>query len=501
MSFHWSSAKDIVLGGTVPPPFADLFNHLLPFQCRLSEKEQAYHGAIFGASGSGKSKLLQSIFLQHLSKGHGVGLIDPHADLALDILKSLIASGFFRKADAFDRLIFLDFANGAFVPFNVLNQSYDAHTTALNALEGMIRVWPELETAPLFQTLFLASVTTLIACKLPISPYLYHILTDGKFRNTCLQKVSDPLIHLTFKNYYEKLGRDQAQAAGSTLRRAFLLSYSPVIRNALGQPDNWLDFRAIMNSGKSIIISLGGLEDETKRLIGAMLMVAIEQAALSRVDLTERRPFTLLVDEWGSFAAQDRTIATILSQCRKFQLRVYLAAQSLSQVSTHRLAGALENCRLMIAFALGRASAEIQAKEIGFADPFAKKEEALTPNQHSQYQSITDQFETWNQELMNLPTRCCYVRVHGREAVKITSLKVRQPTVDQKELVAVLGEYKNRYQRSKEEASTLLKKEEDELQAFYDNFPTHAKSADSPTDNSALFENPFAEKDKEKSVS
>jgi hypothetical protein len=145
----------------------------------------------------------------------------------------------------------------------------------------------------------LAAVTTLIGCNLPITPYLYHILTDGEFRSACLQQVSDPLIHLTFKNYYEKLGRDQAQAAGSTLRRAFLISYSPVIRNALGQPDNWLDFRTIMNAGKSIIISLGGLEDETKRLIGAMLMVAIEQAALSRTDISERRPFRLLVDEWG----------------------------------------------------------------------------------------------------------------------------------------------------------------------------------------------------------
>ena len=143
MSLQWPSAQDIVLGGTVPLPFADFFNQLLPFQCRLSEKEQAYRAAIFGASGSGKSKLLQSVFLQHLAKGHGVGVIDPHADLALDILKSLIASGYFRKEDSFNRLIFLDFANGSYVPFNVLSQSYDAHATAFNALEGMIRVWPE----------------------------------------------------------------------------------------------------------------------------------------------------------------------------------------------------------------------------------------------------------------------------------------------------------------------------------------------------------------------
>jgi hypothetical protein len=138
INFRLPSKKDIILGGTVPPPVADLFNQLLPFQYRLTEKEQAYHAAVFGASGSGKSKLLQNVFLQHLAKGHGVGLIDPHADLALDILRSLVAQGYFHRSDAFEKLIFLDFSNGWFVPFNVLNQPYDAHTTALNALDGMI---------------------------------------------------------------------------------------------------------------------------------------------------------------------------------------------------------------------------------------------------------------------------------------------------------------------------------------------------------------------------
>ncbi len=344
----------------------------------------------------------------------------------------------------------------------------------------------------------MAAVTALIACNLPITPYLYHILTDGEFRNACLQKVTDPLIHLTFKNYYEKLGRDQAQAAGSTLRRAFLLSYSPVIRNALGQPDNWLDFRTIMNSGKSIIISLGGLEDETKRLIGAMLMVAIEQAALSRIDIAERRPFTLLVDEWGSFAAQERTIATILSQCRKFALHLYLAAQSLSQVSSSRLSGALENCKLMIAFALGRASAEIQAKQLGAASPFAIKEEPHSETQHSQYMSIVDQFESWNQELMNLPTRSCYVKVQGRKAAKITSLKMKEANIDQAELAAVLGEYKHRYQRSQQEAAAVLKMAEADRQALYGNFPIHDQNTDTASDPGVLFQNPFGPKDKEK---
>jgi hypothetical protein len=176
----------------------------------------------------------------------------------------------------------------------------------------------------------------------------------------------------------------------------------------------------------------------------------------------------------------------ILSQCRKFALHLYLAAQSLSQVSSTRLSGALENCKVKIAFALGRASAEIQAKQIGFADPFAIKEEPATQTQHSQYQSITDQFESWNQELMNLPTRCCYVKVHEKPAVKITSLKVRQPKVDQKELAVVLGEYKSRYQRSRQEAENVLKAQEAQ-QALYGSLPNQEEMADTVFDQRNRF--------------
>ena len=152
----------------------------------------------------------------------------------------------------------------------------------------------------------------------------------------------------------------------------------------------------------------------------------------------------------------------------------------------------------MIAFALGRASAEIQAKEIGFADPFAIKEEPHAETQHSQYQSITDQFETWNQELMNLPTRCCYVKVQGKEAVKITSLKMRQHKVDQKELAAVLGEYKTRYQRSKQEADEALEKVS---APFSGNPSNNSDGTTGVSDSGDIFQNPFTDKDTEKPVS
>ena len=438
-------SHDITLGLLASP---------LPWpRFRLKPKDQMHHATIWGRTGSGKSKLLESIFLQHLKKGHGVGLIEPHHDLSFDCLTRLISQGFFRHEAAYDRLVYVDWGNGCYVPFNVLAGRADPHTKALNALEAMLRVWPELSEAPMFQQLFLSSLIVLIANELPIT-HLYRLLTDAPFRDASLQKVSDPVVLQAFESY-DKLGRDQVQAAGSTLRRAFLLSFSPLARYTLGQSENWLDFRTWMDEGRSFIINLGNINDhETRKLIGAMLMVQIEQAALSRTDMpaAARTPCTLLVDEWPACAPRDHTIGTILSQTRKFNLRLYLAAQSLSQVSSQRLAGALENCRLAVVFGLGRDSAELQAKHIGQADPFAIKEEALTATQHNQYLTIPEQFESWCQELQNLSPRTAYVKLHDKPAARIRTLRLPNVRVAQEELEEVLATFRSRYQRTPKEA-------------------------------------------------
>ena len=452
--FRLPSRHDIVLGTTAPP---------LPHpQFRLSPEDQSYHATVWGRTGSGKSKLLQSVFLQHLSKGHGVGLIEPHHDLSWDTLTYLVGKRFFRKPDAFERLVYLDWGNGAFVPFNVLSGE-DPIRVASNAFAAVCRVWPELEEAPLFKRLFSSAVTALAVNQLPIT-YLYKFLTDADFRANCMVKVDHELVQDVIASY-EQLGRDQVQAAGSTLNRAFALSFTPETESTLGQRENWLDFRKMMDEGRSFIINLGNVHDpEARKLIGALLMMSIEQAALSRTDLlpSERRPFTLLVDEWPSFAAQDKTIATILSQTRKFNLRLYLAAQSLSQISSERLAGAIENCRLTIAFGLGRDSAEVQAKHIGTADAFAIKEEAHTETQHAQYLSTVEQFESWIQELQNLPARTAYVKLHDKPAVRIKTLNVTQPEVNADEVERVLAYYRQRYQRSADEVRRSAKLVEDQ---------------------------------------
>src|SRR5215212_11583936 len=47
------------------------------------------HLYVVGASGQGKSKFLQQLLFQLAVTGQGCGVIDPHADLAIDLLAEL----------------------------------------------------------------------------------------------------------------------------------------------------------------------------------------------------------------------------------------------------------------------------------------------------------------------------------------------------------------------------------------------------------------------------
>src|SRR4051812_46548294 len=92
----------LVLGTTGPP--------LIGGRIVLDQAGIESHKHVMGVTGQGKSKLLASMFVQLLSQGIGAALIDPHSDLALDVLSLLHDRGFFRDDAAFRRLLYIDFS-------------------------------------------------------------------------------------------------------------------------------------------------------------------------------------------------------------------------------------------------------------------------------------------------------------------------------------------------------------------------------------------------------
>lgn len=425
---------DLVVGLTVPLPGTLV---------RLTPADQAHHSLVWGTTGAGKSKFLLSQVLQHISRHHGVCLLDPHGDLSIDCLKYLVAGGFFKRPDAFERLIYIDFSEDHHAPFNVLSTRFRPHTRALNALEAFSRTWPEIQTAPHFRTLFLTSAMILIANRRPLTD-INRLLLDDDFRRECLSRVKDPLVRQV-SDFFDK--GSSAQAA-STLRRSFLLGFSPIIRGCLSQTENVFDFRRLMDAGTSIIVNLGSIEQmEVRRLMGSLLMVQIEQAALSRADLPlqARKPWTCFVDEWPQMAAtQGESLDNMLTQARKYNLRLCLAGQSPAQIESGRLTGALEQCRMSVTFRLGAESAKRQAQEIALLD--------LDDPEHSAAAQMRELVQT----IQNLPPREAFFKIAGAPAIRIRTLEAADPVAAPEELADVIEGYRRRYQKPADDAGDFL---------------------------------------------
>src|SRR6266852_4947013 len=90
----------------------------------LTGRELAKHKHIMGTSGRGKSKFLAYCATNLIMQGVPCAVIDPHSDLAHDLLMMLKDRGYYDRPSAFEKLKYVDFANSHFfVSLNIFKQS------------------------------------------------------------------------------------------------------------------------------------------------------------------------------------------------------------------------------------------------------------------------------------------------------------------------------------------------------------------------------------------
>src|SRR5512142_1346628 len=295
MRLPWSAAPSLVLG-----TFCFGLRTL-----RLPVSEARVHAHVLGKTGSGKSYFLAHLFLSLQQAGLAATLLDPHGDLA-ELILTQLAAGALDDPAARSRLIYLDLpaaeAHGCFLPCNVLAQPYSDHAMAEHLAEACRRAWPELATgAPTFENILKHSVIALRQAGCPLTD-LARLLTNRPFREQVLAQVTDPQVRRFFHDRLDAWGRDAAVMKESTLNRADLLTLSPLLRAELAAPDTAVDFRHILDSGTSVLINLAIPYPDTRRLLGCLLTVGMEAAALSRSDVATRARRTthhLLIDEFS----------------------------------------------------------------------------------------------------------------------------------------------------------------------------------------------------------
>jgi hypothetical protein len=429
---------------------------------RLSIKEFSTHVHTIGVSGSGKSRFLAGLFLELYRRGLAATLIDPHGDLATLVLRHLIASGAFeRGGEGYRRVMYLNLPKAdwqeKYFPFNVLNSASSVHTTAQNVLEALRRAWPTLSygNAPNFENLVLAGTFVLIHHQLPL-PFLHDLLVDKAWRDRLLTTVPDELVVRFFRERYDRWKRDQPMLIESSLRRLFLLAFSPILRYSLAQRENRLQFREVFDGNRSLIINLALQDADARRLLGCLLTVLCEQGAFSRSDLPPQKRFNshhLMIDEFSEFTAQsEESLSRILGLCRKYGLYVVMAHQTWSQTSD-RLKGALQNAGIEVVFKLGRSDAEFAATILGRVNPLSVKHqvsnEVAVERSHPLFFGLGEQWESWIQALQDLKPQEAFLKKSDGTVIQMRTLSVKDPKLDEEKLKKVEDSYLTTYFRPK----------------------------------------------------
>jgi len=452
MTFLFRRAAQIPVGSFGPAFFR------VPVSLAVADLTSHVH--ITGTTNSGKSRLLAHLALSLIERGEGVTLLDPHGDAARLVMAHLVAGGIYADPAAFDRITYLDLPaaarRGRYTPLNILEQPFDTPTTARLVLEAFRRAWPALDNgvAPAFENAVLSGVSVLVHHRLPVV-FLHDLLTDPAWRIDLLKEIADPTVRGFFTRMDKWGSREQAMYLESTLRRAFLLSFSPVLRYSLGQTENRLGpFRGRMDRGQSLIVNLALPDPDARRLLGSFLTVFAEQGARQRADTeaaVRGRDHTLILDEFADLSAQSGTaLQHILEECRKFGLGLVLAHQSGAQL-TEGIRGALGNVGTTVVFRLGRRDAEDAAYRIGMTNPLAIKHAGGERAAHPLYAPLPEQWEGWTAAIQGLRPRQMFVkrpppkhpllrRFHARVA-KLRTPDLPDPVLDPETLARIEERY------------------------------------------------------------
>lgn len=337
----------------------DFRNQKTPFGIRQSDRR--YHLYLIGKTGTGKSTLLETLMRHDLTAGNGLTLLDPHGDLVEKIRKAMPQN---RIADVTD----FDVADSQ-QPFGFNPLSGVPASKRPLAASGMLSVFKHLwfdSWGPRLEHLLRNSLLTLLEQPAAVLSDILRLLHDAKFRKAALARLTNEEVKRFWTEEYEKYTeRLRAEAIAPLQNKVGAFLANPLLKKILTRPEKPLHLRKIMDEGRILLVNLakGKIGEDTALLLGSLLISRMGLAALSRADTpeAERRDHYLYLDEFHSFTTL--SLASMLSELRKYRLNLTLAHQYLAQLAPAIRDAVLGNVGTMITFRVGMPDAELLAPE------------------------------------------------------------------------------------------------------------------------------------------
>jgi len=234
----------------------------------ISPEDLRQHVYVIGKTGAGKTTLIRNLIVQHIDAGHGVGLIDPHGDLALELLNHIPGERakhlcYFNPGD-------LEFPVG----LNLLAQvPPDArHLVASGIIAAFKGIWGD-SWGPRLEYILYNAVAALLDCENTTLLGVNRLLSDKKYRAWVVRQIKDPFIRDFWTEEYEAYDpRFQREAIAPIQNKVGQFLQSPVIRNILGQVKSKVSFPFIMDQGRIFIANLakGKVGEDKANLLGSL---------------------------------------------------------------------------------------------------------------------------------------------------------------------------------------------------------------------------------------
>ena len=322
-----------------------------------------HHVYVIGKTGSGKTTLLRNLILQHIALGHGVGLIDPHGDLAEDLLHHI-------PPWRADHLAYFDASDLDFpIALNLLgNVAPDNRATVAAGIVGAFKsLWRD-SWGPRMEYILYNAIAALLECPNTSLLGVNRLLTDQIYRAWVIRQVQDPFIQEFWQQEYASYdARFQREAIAPIQNKLGQLLLTPVIRNILGQVKCKVDFRFLMDKQRLFIANLskGKLSSDKANLLGSLLVTQFQVAAMARADQAEdqRRDFYLFIDEFQNFTTD--AFASMLAEARKYRLSLTLSHQYIDQLPEPIQQAVFGNVGTLVSFCVGHADAAVLGSEFG----------------------------------------------------------------------------------------------------------------------------------------
>lgn len=331
---------------------------------KIAREDRRRHLYTIGQTGTGKSTFFGEMIKRDIAAGEGVCVIDPHGDLIDDVLTAI------PENRAEEVVVFDPSDTTRPVGLNMLE--VDTEEQKDFAVQEMIaifyKLFPPEMIGPMFEHNMRNVMLTLMADKEYPGTIaeIPRMFTDTEFQKYKLRKVADPVVRAFWEKEMAKTSDfHKSEMLGYLISKVGRFVENTMMRNIIGQEKSGFNLREIMDKGKILLVNLskGKVGEVNSSLLGLIIVSKIQMAAMSRTDipLEERKDFYLYIDEFHNFTTD--SMATILSEARKYRLNLSIAHQFIAQLEEKIRDSVFGNVGTMVCFRIGAEDSEFVSKQ------------------------------------------------------------------------------------------------------------------------------------------